>query len=189
MEQSFDPASSGTQDKPLDPRLHFVVVTAIIVKPRTSPPTADGTGQGREFQYLIAQRSERETAFPGKWTVPGGKLVTSEYRELPTSVKNYEGWYGLIDWLVRKEVAEEVGLAIGPLGYVTDVVFFRPDGYPVVTLSFWAPFVSGEVALGRDLTDHAWVTLEEAKGYDLIEGIWNEIRQVDDILKKAQAPH
>ena len=171
MEQSFDPASRGTQDKPLDPRLHFVVATAIIVK--------DG-------RYLIAKRSEREKAFPGKWTVPGGKLVTSEYRELPKSVKNYEGWYGLIDWLVRKEVREEVGLEIGPLGYVTDVVFFRPDGYPVVTLSFWAPFRSGEVRLGKDLTDHAWVTLEEAKAYDLIEGIGDEIRQVDDILKKAQ---
>lgn len=166
----MDQLPDAAQDKPLDPRLHFVVATAIIVK--------DG-------KYLIAKRSEREKAFPGKWTVPGGKLVTHEYRDRPRSVQNYEGWYGLIDWLVRKEVREEVGLEIGSLGYVTDVVFFRPDGYPVVTLSFWAPFQSGEVALGKDLVDHAWVTLEEAKGYDLIEGIWDEIRQVDGILRNG----
>ncbi len=163
----------------LDPRLHFVVATAIIVK----DPLDAARGEGR---YLIAQRSEREKAFPGKWTVPGGKLVTHEYRELPKSVANYEGWYGLVDWLVRKEVREEVGLEIGALGYVTDVVFFRPDGYPVVTLSFWAPYQSGEVRLGKDLTDHAWVTLEEAKAHDLIEGIDDEIRQVDDIFKNSK---
>jgi 8-oxo-dGTP pyrophosphatase MutT (NUDIX family) len=162
-----------------DPRLHFVVATAIIVQ----APTAAAQGRGR---YLIAKRAPHEKAFPSKWTVPGGKLVTHEYRALPKSVAGYEGWYGLLDWLVRKEVAEEVGLEIGPLGYVTDVVFFRPDGYPVVTLSFWAPYASGQVKLCKDLTDHAWVTLEEAKGYDLIEGILNELRQVDDMLRKTQ---
>lgn len=155
----------------LDPRLHFVVATAIIVK--------DG-------KYLIAKRAAREKAFPNMWTVPGGKLVTHEYRELPKSVQNYDGWYGLIDWLVRKEVGEEVGLEIGSIGYVTDVVFFRPDGYPVVTLSFWAPYQSGEVKLGKDLTDHAWVSLEEAKDYDLIEGIWKELFIVDEILHVRQ---
>ena len=71
---------------------------------------------------------------------------------------------------------------------MTDVVFFRPDGYPVLTLSYWAPWQSGEVRLCKDLTDYAWVSLEEAKGHDLIEGIWDELRQVDDILKKAPAP-
>ncbi len=175
------------EQQELDPRLHFVVATAIIVKPRTGPPGADGTGQGRQvFEYLIAKRSEREKAFPGKWTVPGGKLVTHEYRTLPKSVAGYEGWYGLLDWLVRKEVREEVGLEIGPIGYVTDVVFFRPDGYPVVTLSFWAPYAGGEVKLGKDLVDHAWITPAEANGYDLIEGIGDELRMVDDIIRGRQ---
>ena len=107
-------------------------------------------------------------------------MVTHEYRDLPKSVQDYEGWYGLVDWLVRKEVREEVGLEIGPLRYVTDVVFFRPDGYPVVTLSFSAPYRSGEVVLCKDLTEHAWVSLEEAKDFDLIEGIGDELRLVDE---------
>lgn len=171
------------QSAPLDPRLHFVVATAIIVKPRTNPPEADGTGQGRQFEYFIAKRAAHEKAFPNKWTVPGGKLVGHEYRELPKSVKNYDGWYGLMDWLVRKEVREEVGLEIGKPEYVTDMVFIRPDGWPVVTLSFWAPYASGAVALSKDLTEHAWVTLAEAKSFDLIEGIWDEIRLVDELLR------
>ena len=143
----------------LDPRLHFVVATAIIEK--------DG-------KFLIAKRAEHEKAFPNKWTVPGGKLVLHEYQHLPR-VASYEGWYNVVDWVLRKEIREEVNLEINRPEYVCDVVFVRPDGVPVVTLSYWAPYKSGEVKLCKDLTDHAWVTLEEAKHYDLIEGIWNEL--------------
>lgn len=147
----------------LDPRLHFVVATCIIVK--------DG-------KALIAKRSEREKAFPGKWTVPGGKLVLSEYQDLPKTSPDHPQWYNVVEWVLRKEIAEEVGLEIGKPRYFTDLVFVRPDGYPVVTLSYWAPYASGEVALCADLTEYAWVTPEEARGYDLIDGIAAEIEEV-----------
>jgi 8-oxo-dGTP diphosphatase len=152
-------------DMDLDPRLHFVVATAIIVK--------DG-------RFLIAKRAPHEKAYPNKWTVPGGKLVRHEYEAIPKTTK--DAWYGIIDWLVRKEVREEVGLEIGKISYVTDLTFIRPDGYPVITLSYWAPYKGGEVKLCKDLTDHAWVTLEEAKSYDLIEGIWEELRDAERLL-------
>jgi hypothetical protein len=35
-----------------------------------------------------------------------------------------------------------------------------------------------------DAVDFKWVTLKEAKPYDLIDGIWEEIKQVEKILKK-----
>jgi 8-oxo-dGTP diphosphatase len=146
-----------------DPRLHFVVVTAIIVK--------DGT-------FLIAQRSQQEKAFPGKWTVPGGKLVRSEYEQLPRSSSTHSQWYNLVEHTLRKEVREEVGLEIGTPRYLCDLVFIRPDGYPVVTLSYWAEYVSGDVVLEDALTDYAWVTPEEARTYDLIDGIAEEIAEV-----------
>ncbi len=38
--------------------------------------------------------------------------------------------------------------------------------------------------MNHELSDFAWVTLEEAKDYDFIEGIWDEIRQVDEMLQK-----
>lgn len=45
--------------------------------------------------------------------------------------------------------------------------------------------MSGEAKPGKDLTDVAWVTAEEAKKYELIEGIWEEIEEVDHILKQS----
>ena len=88
-----------------------------------------------------------------------------------------------MDWLVRKEVREEAGIEIEKPDYVTDLVFVRPDGYPVVTLSFWAKYKSGEVKLNHEMTDFAWVTAEEAKNYDLIDGIDEEIAEVGRLLK------
>ncbi len=72
----------------LDPRRHFVVATAII----------------KDGKYLIAKRSERAKAFPGKWTVPsmvddiirtrqglardagGGRRGTLEVKARPSAV-------------------------------------------------------------------------------------------------------
>ena len=152
----------------LDPRLHFVVATAIIVK--------DG-------KFLIAKRAPHEKAFPDKWTVPGGKLVLYEYDHLPKTSLTHPQWYNVVDWVLRKEVKEEVGLDIHKPQYLCDLVFVRPDGYPVVTLSYWAQYKDGEVKLCRDLSDYTWVTLDKAKDYDLIEGIWDELKLVDGILR------
>ena len=157
----------------LDPRLHFVVATAIVVKP------SEG-GQGPKF--LIAKRAPHEKAFPNRWTVPGGKLVLKEYAHLPKTA-NFPQWYNVVEWVLKKEVREEVGLEMGKPHYLCDLVFVRPDGYPVVTLSYWAPYQSGGVKLCKDLTEFAWVTAEEARKYDMIEGISDEIAEVDVLLK------
>lgn len=160
--------SPNNMENKLDPRLHFLVATAIIEK--------DG-------KYLIAKRAPHEKAFPNLWTVPGGKLVLHEYNHLP-KVGSYEGWYNVVDWVLRKEIKEEVNLEVERPVYVCDVAFVRPDGYPVVTLSYGAKHKTGDVKLCKDLTDHAWVTLEEAKNYELIEGIWDEIRLYHEMLQK-----
>ncbi len=152
----------------IDPRLHFVVATAIIVK---------------DDKFLIAKRASHEKAFPEKWTVPGGKLVLHEYNHLPKTSPTHPQWYNVVDWVLHKEVKEEVGLEIHKPQYLCDLVFVRPDGYPVVTLSYWAQYKGGEVKLCRDLSDYAWVTLDKAKDYDLIEGIWDELKLVDGILR------
>ena len=151
----------------LDPRLHFVTATAIVVK--------DGT-------FLITKRSATEKAFPNKWTVPGGKLVRKEYESLPYKTP-YPQWYGMMEWLVKKEVREEANIEIDTIRYLTDLVFIRPDGFPVVTLSFWAKYKSGEVKLNKEMTDFAWVTAAEAKTYDMIEGIADEIGEVEKMIK------
>ncbi len=151
----------------LDPRLHFVTATAIIAK-----KDADGTPR-----FLIAKRAPTEKAFPNKWTVPGGKLVRHEYESLPYTAA-FPQWYRMMDWLVRKEIREEVNVEVQDVKYLTDLVFVRPDGYPVVTLSFWCMYKSGEAKPGKDLTEVAWVTAGEAKDYDMIDGIAGEIGEV-----------
>lgn len=148
----------------LDPRLHFVAVTVIVLK--------DG-------KYLITKRSASEKAFPNKWTVPGGKFVRTEYEKLPSTSPSHPQWYDVVNFVARKEVREEAGIEIGKTEYVTDLVFIRPDGYPVVTLSFWAPWKSGEVKLNHEMSEFAWVTADEAKKYDLIDGIAEEIELVN----------
>ena len=83
---------------------------------------------------------------------------------------------------VRKEVMEEVNVEVKNVKYLTDLVFIRPDGYPVVTLSFWCDYVEGDAKPGKDLTEVAWVTAAEAKTYDMIEGIPEEIEEVEKIV-------
>lgn len=53
----------------------------------------------------------------------------------------------------------------------------------MVTLSYYADYAGGKVKLAGDQVDYAWVTLTEAKKYKLIEGIYDELRMLDKILK------
>lgn len=146
--------------------LHRITSTAIIHK--------DG-------KYLILRRALNKKAFPGRWTVPGGGLEVDDYINTPKTTKDL--WYfGLINSL-RREVKEECGLEMGKLKYLLDITFIKPDGTPAIILSFYANYKSGEVELDEDSIDSAWVTYEQAKKYDLIEGILEEIRMVDRILK------
>lgn len=58
------------------------------------------------------------------------------------------------------------------------------DGAPSLVISCIADYVSGEVNLQEDETDKAeWVTLEEAKEYDLFEGIYDELVMADNHRK------
>jgi len=148
-------------------KAHYVVATGIIVK--------DG-------KYLIAKRSEKEKAFPGKWTVPGGKLEVDDYKKRPQDTAAGQ-WYNICEDIVKREVMEEVGLKVKGLKYVTSLVFVRPDGISTLVISLAGDYAEGEVKLCKDLTDYAWVTLEEAKNYELIDGIYEEIEMLDNSLK------
>jgi 8-oxo-dGTP diphosphatase len=146
--------------------LHRVVATAIIHK--------DG-------KYLIVQRSPNKKAFPGRWTVPGGGLEIEDYINTPKTTP--DAWYFAVENSLRREIKEEVGLEVGDIKYLLSLTFIRPDGLPVVTLSYYCDWKSGEVKLNEENVNYKWVTSEEAKNYDLIEGISEEIEMVNKILK------
>ncbi|HVB20228.1 MAG TPA: NUDIX domain-containing protein [Candidatus Paceibacterota bacterium] len=149
--------------EPASQLLHEVAVTAIVVK--------DG-------KYLITQRTLAKKRFPGKWTVPGGRLETSDYINLPKDTE--ECWYNVLERVVRREVKEEVGLEIKNIEYVTSLATRDNEGTPLLVISCMADWESGEVILQKSETDrYAWISTDETNEYDLIGGIDEELRMVD----------
>jgi 8-oxo-dGTP diphosphatase len=147
--------------------LHEIVITAIVVK--------DG-------RYLITRRSKNKKRFPGMWTVPGGHLEIEDYINLPKDTEFY--WYNVLERVLRREVKEEVDLEIKNIEYVTSLATIHADGNPSLVISCKADYISGEVRLQKDETDDfAWVSLEEAKKYDLIDGIYDELVMTDNKIK------
>lgn len=139
--------------------LHEVAITAIIVK--------DG-------KYLITERSKHKKRFPGKWTIPGGKLEVEDYINLPKDTQDY--WYNVLEKVLRREVKEEVGIEINNIEYVTSLATVHSDGNPSLVITCLAYYVSGKIQLQKEEADNfAWVNLEEAKGHDLIDGIYDEL--------------
>ncbi len=86
---------------------------------------------------------------------------------------------------IRREIEEEAGIEVGKINYLCDMTFIRPDNIPVIVLSFYAPYKSGEIKLDSESANHAWATFEELKNHDLIEGIADEIKMVEEEIKKA----
>lgn len=150
-------------------KAHYIVVTGIIVK--------DG-------KYLIAKRAEWEKAFPGKWTVPGGKIEVMDYALRKKDVGPH--WYNVLENALKREVMEEVGLGIENIGYVTSLVYIRDDEIPCLIVSLYGNPAGEEVKLCRALTEWKWVEFDELKDYVLVEGLYEEFRILDEHLKSGK---
>ena len=84
--------------------------------------------------------------------------------------------------MLKREIEEEVGLHIKNIDYITSMVYIREDKIPTIIVSLCAEHESGEVQLSEEeLTEYVWVSLKEAKQYDLIENIYEQIENVDKI--------
>lgn len=149
-------------------KTHYIVVTGILVK---------------NGKYLITKRADWEKAFPGQWTVPGGKLEVLDYALKEKDTNSH--WYNVLENLLKREIREEVGLEIKNIGYVTSLAYVRPDEVPCLIISLYAEPEEGEIKLCKALTEYKWVDLEEAKNYQLIEGIYEELEILDKFLKKG----
>ena len=148
--------------------LHRITSTAIICKDK---------------KYLIAQRALNKKNFPGKWTVPGGGLEVDDYINLPKTTP--DSWYFVLEKSLRREIKEEVNLEVGKLKYLLDAALMSVEGIPILIFSFYCNYKSGEVKLNEENIEYKWVTFEQAKNYDLVKGILEEIEMVDKILKGA----
>ena len=151
--------------------LHEVVITAIIC---------------RKGRYLIIRRSKTKKRFPGKWTVPGGRLETEDYTQFPKDTKHY--WYNVLEKTLAREVKEEVGLKITNLQYVTSLATVHKDGNPSIVISCLADYVSGKVKLQpEEADDFTWVNTRQAKNYDLLDGIYEELIMADKLKQGKKA--
>jgi 8-oxo-dGTP pyrophosphatase MutT (NUDIX family) len=154
--------------------LHEVAITAIILR-----QAQDKSG---EFEYLITRRSPNKKRFPGKWTVPGGKMETNDYLALPKDTEFY--WYNVLERTLKREVKEEVDLEVVGVEYLTSLATVHEDGSPSLVISCIADYVSGDVKLQEGETDaFEWVTTEESKKYDLLDGIYEEFVMADKLKK------
>ena len=150
--------------------MHYVVVTGIILN--------------KEGKFLISKRAEWEKAFPGRWTVPGGKLEVLDYALREKDTPHH--WYNIFENLLKREISEEVGIEIENISYITSLVYIRPDEIPCLIVSLWAQPKSLNINLCNALTEFSWVDLEQAKNYDLIEGIYEELDILDKKLKTGK---
>lgn len=146
--------------------LFTVVITAIVV---------------RDGRFLIMRRSLDEKKFPGRWTVPGGKLSTDDYTGFPKDTPHY--WYNVLERALKREVMEEAGIEIKNIRYVTSLASAEPGKDPSLVVSCLADYVAGEVRASDEMIDSAWVDLAGAKEHDLIEGIYEELGMADRVLQ------
>ena len=154
--------------------LHRISVTGIIFR----------LNDAGKYEYLITKRSPHKKVFPNLWTVPGGGLEAGDYiNEKPTTKQGH--WYFAVTKALRREIKEEVNLEIDNIEYLLDITFVANDEFHLV-LSYFCKYKSGEVKLDEDSTDFKWVTLEEAGNYELIDGILDEIKMVEEKLKARQ---
>jgi len=149
-------------------KLHYLSVTGILIN--------------KEGKFLITKRADWEKAFPGKWTVPGGKLEVLDYALRAKDTK--EHWYNVLEDCLKRECLEEVGVEIEKIGYVTSMVYIRSDQIPCLIVSLYAEPKTEKINLCNALTEYAWVDLKEAKKFELIEGIYEELEMLDKLLKE-----
>ena len=115
--------------------------------------------------------------------MPGRGLEITDYIDTPKTTPD-AGYY-VIENSLKREIKEEVGLEVEDPKYLLILGFIHFDRIPVVTLSYYGKWKSGEVKLNEENVNYKWVSYNEAKNSDLIEGILEEIEMVDKILKQS----
>jgi len=144
-------------------KAHYISVTGII--------------RDSEGKFLICKRGPNEKIFANKWCVPGGKVEQRDFINNPKDTNDH--WLDIFEKVLEREILEETGLKIKNIGYVSNLALIRPNGFSTLIVSLHGEHDEGDVQLNEDeLVDHKWVTLEEAKEYDLIENIYEQIEKV-----------
>ena len=141
--------------------LFYVDVTAIVKR-------IDG-------RMLITKRSSTKKRWPNMWTVPGGHVSKADYLGTPTTTNSQ--WYHVLINALKREVLEETGLEIDNVKFLCDLAV-----KDTLIISFVADAINldPKVVLQEDECDaYEWVTSEESKQFNLIEGIYEELVEAE----------
>lgn len=135
-------------------KLHIVSVVAVI--------------RNDEGKYLVLKRSEREIAYPGMYTFPGGKVEDND----------------TVEETLLKEAKEEANLDLKPGKILLkDKSFIRPDDQTVKVFSYLCEVEnSDDIKISDDFTDYKWVSFEELNDISHV-GIEDELLQADKLYK------
>lgn len=111
-------------------------------------------------RLLMLRRAPDTTLGPGQWGLPAGKIEPGETPEQAA----------------RREMREEIGPghAVELLRYVGPIRDTYYGGRFEIHL-FHFRWSSGEVVLNDEHTAHAWVAPAEYRGYDVMDGIDEDI--------------
>jgi 8-oxo-dGTP pyrophosphatase MutT (NUDIX family) len=136
-------------------KLHIVAAAAVIRNP--------------EGKYLVLKRSEKEVAYPGYWSFPGGKSEDNE----------------TIQETLEREALEEAGLRInGRKILLKETSFMRPDGQTVKLLSYLCFADHFDVIINENFTDFRWISIDELAGLKHA-GIDEELKKAEEIYKSG----
>ena len=134
-------------------KLHIVSVVAVL--------------RNNDGRYLVLKRHEREIAYPGMYTFPGGKVEENDS----------------VEETLAKEALEEANLKLKPGKILLkDKAFIRPDGQSVKVFSYLCEVEDdSQVKISEDFTDYKWVNLSELKTLSHV-GIEEELIQAEKII-------
>jgi 8-oxo-dGTP diphosphatase len=137
-------------------KLHIVAVVAVI--------------RNAEGKYLILKRHEKEIAYPGMYTFPGGKVEGND----------------TVEETLIKEVGEEAGLKLKPGKILLkDKSFVRPDGQTAKSFSYLCEVEdAADVVIDADFTDFKWVNIEELNQLPHV-GIEEELIRAEEFYEKG----
>jgi 8-oxo-dGTP diphosphatase len=117
-------------------------------------------------RYLVLKRHEREIAYPGMYTFPGGKVEGNES----------------IEETLAEEIREEAGLQMKPGKILLkDKSFIRPDDQTVKVFSYLCEVESTEpVTISEDFTDYKWIGIDDLQTIPHV-GIDEELSQAEKL--------
>lgn len=94
-------------------------------------------------EFLLLRRSENSRSNPGKWDLPGGKLIRGE----------------TLEEAVVREVWEETGISIVP-GEISGYTIFELPEKKVIAAIYDGGYIIADVKLSYEHIEYAWISLK-----------------------------